>query len=201
MAPGEEILGEPGLRYVKFQIEEQESDNPKVYFINTNVHHAHTMFMRAVGKPRGPWGMRGALIYRPFLLAPDGTPGLYTFTFEMQSAWSFDMVQKARDLLAARSPLMTGKLADHPMSRHLDRYVEEKAQYEAAGFPVLLPGELYGNLGYLPLNLAESYGRLRVMGNNDRPDPRDIVIYRTLPNEMPRVAGILTEVPVQFPRK
>jgi hypothetical protein len=29
----------------------------------------------------------------------------------------------------------------------------------------------------------------------ERPNPRDVVIYKALPNEMPRVAGVITTVP------
>ena len=29
---------------------------------------------------------------------------------------------------------------------------------------------------------------------DERPTARDVVLYKTLPNEMPRVAGIITEV-------
>ena len=33
------------------------------------------------------------------------------------------------------------------------------------------------------------------MSLDERPYPRDIVIYDTLPNDLPRVAGIMTTVP------
>ena len=45
------------------------------------------------------------------------------------------------------------------------------------------------------LNPGEGYGLLRVMSLEERPNPRDIVIYETLPNELSRVAGIITTVP------
>ena len=45
------------------------------------------------------------------------------------------------------------------------------------------------------MNPAEGYGRLQVMDPDDRPHPRNIVIYEALPNELPRVAGIVTTVP------
>ena len=41
---------------------------------------------------------------------------------------------------------------------------------------------------------AEGYGLLRVMDEDDHPRPRDIAIYETLPNELPRVAGIVSTV-------
>ena len=50
-------------------------------------------------------------------------------------------------------------------------------------------------LKFLELNPGEGYGLLRVMEPDDRPNPRDIVIYEALPNELPRVAGIISTVP------
>ena len=46
-----------------------------------------------------------------------------------------------------------------------------------------------------PSNQEEGYGFLRVMSLQERPNPRDIVIFETLPNELSRVAGIITTVP------
>ena len=45
------------------------------------------------------------------------------------------------------------------------------------------------------MNPAVGYGRLRVMDPDERPHPRDMVIYEALPNELPRVAGIISTVP------
>ena len=44
------------------------------------------------------------------------------------------------------------------------------------------------------LNTAVGYGLLRVMQLGERPDALDVVIYSALPNEMPRVAGVITTV-------
>ncbi len=44
------------------------------------------------------------------------------------------------------------------------------------------------------LNRAVGYGLLRVMKLGERPGPLDLVLYDALPNEMPRVAGVITTV-------
>jgi hypothetical protein len=49
--------------------------------------------------------------------------------------------------------------------------------------------------GFAPLNTEVGFGLLRVMTLEERPGPRDVVIYPALPNEMPRVAGVITTVP------
>jgi hypothetical protein len=48
------------------------------------------------------------------------------------------------------------------------------------------------------LHRAVGFGLLRVMRLGERPDPLDVVIYDALPNEMPRVAGVITTV-IQTP--
>ena len=72
------------------------------------------------------------------------------------------------------------------------RYEADKAKYEASDVAVHLDADLYEKIGFLPLNGGESFGRLRVMGNETRSSPRDIVICKTLPNQMPRVAGVIS---------
>lgn len=192
--PGEEILGQPGLAYVKFQLEDHGSDEPRLYFINTKTHPAHEMFMRAIGATGPIQGMRGALNRRPLLRAPDGSAGLFTFSFEMQDAWPVEHVARAFELLQANAPLLRGRLAYAPVEADVPRYEEERAEYERRQIPVMLPEDVYGDIGYLPLNRAVSFGRLRVMQQGERPGVRDVVIYRSLPNEMPRVAGVITSV-------
>jgi hypothetical protein len=50
------------------------------------------------------------------------------------------------------------------------------------------------NDSFAPLNRAVGFGTLRLMDRQERPSVRDIVIYRSLPNELPRVAGVITTV-------
>lgn len=47
---------------------------------------------------------------------------------------------------------------------------------------------------FAPLNRAEGFGFLRVMTLEERPNPLDVVIYQAIPNELPRVAGVITSV-------
>ena len=92
-----------GLEYVKFQIEGAGTDDPRIYFINTQPHRAHMMFMNKIGLPmRGTGQMRGVLVFRPMLKSPTGKSGLYTYEFEPNDAFSCEMVQAAHDLLVVR---------------------------------------------------------------------------------------------------
>ncbi len=48
---------------------------------------------------------------------------------------------------------------------------------------------------FAALNPAEGFGFLRSMSLEERPDPLDIVVYAIVPNELPRVAGVITAIP------
>jgi hypothetical protein len=183
-----------GLQFVKFQIEDVASGAPKLYFINTRTHATHFGFMRAIGGRSSAESMRGVLVHHPFLMAPSGRAGLYTYEFELEDEYSFAEMKFAFDLIEANSDLLRGNLAYHPLPRSVPPYLEEQDLYEQAGLPVVLSDDLYGDIGFLPLHQAESYGRLRLMDPGDRPGPLDVVVCSVLPNEMPRVAGVLSGV-------
>jgi hypothetical protein len=181
-------------KFVKFQIEDVGKGEPIIYFINTKTHRGHPMFMREIGIQRGDGSMRGVLVYRPLKKSPDGQPGMFTFEYEPFDTYPFDRIKLSHDLLVAKMPILKGKLGYYPMPRARPVYFEEKELYDAAEFPVVLDEDLVSDIGYLPLNAAESFGRLRLMETGELPSSRDVVIYRTLPNEMPRVAGVITAV-------
>ena len=61
--------------------------------------------------------------------------------------------------------------------------------------PVLEDGIVFRNVNFSALNAGEGYGRLQALDPDDRPNPRDIVLYETLPNELSRVAGIISTQP------
>ena len=189
------------LEYVKFILLEPASDEPKTYFINTQAYRAHMMFASTIGLPFGnPMSNEGAemfgvLIYRPELRSPNGQPGLYSFEFEPNNVFDFELIQVAHDRLIENAPILAGRLAYHPLPAAVSRYQQQKPQYEAANLPALLDDELYAGVSFLPLNPAEGFGLLRAMELTERPGARDIVLYESLPNELPRVAGIITAVP------
>ena len=76
-----------------------------------------------------------------------------------------------------------------------DAMTEQDLGFDAARFPVLLREHFYKETSYLALNPARGYGLLRLMGLDERPGSRDIVIYKNLPNELSRVGGVITTVP------
>ena len=181
------------LEFVKFIIKNPGADDVKVYFMNTQNYQAHPPYMNMIGIDR-QGAVRGALTYLPRIAATNGEPGLYIFDFQPNNSYLFEEIQMFQDDLMKFMPILKGRVAFHPLPGNLDRYKSEKALYDASDVAVYLDEDLYQNIAYLPLNEAESFGRLRLMDDEIRPSPRDIVICRTLPNQMPRVAGVISEV-------
>ena len=198
---GEEVMIDTflaDLEFVKFTLDKAGTDAQQLYFINTKTHRAHMMFGRVAGLPFGRGGdqMKGVLVYRPMLTSPSGQAGLYTFEFEPFDSYNFQMVKICHDKLTEKMPILKGNIGYYPRGERALAQVEaDKSLYERAGLTVYRDDDLTNSdVGYLPLNLGETYGRLRLMEIDERPSPRDVVLYKSLPNEMPRVAGIITAV-------
>jgi hypothetical protein len=183
-----------GMEFVKFQIEDAAGASPRLYFMNTKTHRAHPMFMRTIGVDErdGTTRMRGVLVWRPTLLAPNGEAGLYTYEFEPNDAYGFELVKVAFDLLHAHGPVFAGRLSYNLLPRARTKWATETARYEHASLPVFDPNDASHGVGFLALHRAVGFGRLVVAGGDDRPGLRDVVVYRSLPNELPRVAGVIT---------
>ncbi len=189
-----------GLEFVKFYLFVMDTDRPVVYFMNTETHRAHSWFGNVIGLWHNPlWlqgAMKGEIVYHPNVVAPDGSLGVYRFEFEPQDAYSFEAVAYGYEVLAASMPLLDDNFAYYPMpARALPLYHEERALFDDSRVNVLLEEDIFPDVDFISLNKAEGYGFLRVMALEERPNPRDVVIYETLPNELSRVAGIITTVP------
>ena len=90
--------------------------------------------------------MRGMLVYRPLLTAPDGTTGRYTFEFEPGDAYSFEMVAIAHGLLCAKAPVLSANLSYYLMPRALEKFKKEKNKLFLSWTEVL---DIIKNLGYV----------------------------------------------------
>ena len=190
-----------GLEYVKFTIMNPDSDRPTVYFMNTVTHRWHMTFAHALEfdtSSQSPWrnAMHGEIIYHPNVVAPDGSLGVYQYDFRPWDDYAFDAVAFSFEVLAASMPFLENNLAYYPVYESaLLLYQQEKALYDASRVNVLLEDDIFPDVDFISLNQGQGYGYLRVMAPEERPNPRDVVIYETLPNDLPRVAGIITTVP------
>lgn len=189
------------LQFVKFYI---VGDNPKgaqLYFMNSNTHQLHASFKLATkinsnsGFGEIPLELKGEIVFHPNLKSASGALGVYRFEFEPNDSFSFNKVQMAYELIAANMPFLKNNLAYYPMpNAALPLYREEKKLYDRSRIPILLEEDILADVDYVALNQAEGYGLLRKMEFDDIPGIRDIVIYESLPNEMPRTGGIISAV-------
>ena len=188
------------LEFVKFYILGMDTNRPAVYFMNTETYRSHWNFSNSIMLFHNPlfklWVMVGEIVYHPNVVAPDGSLGVYRYEFQPRDAYSFDIVAHSYELLAASMPLLDNDLAYYPMpAGALPLYHEERALFDDSRINVLFEEDIMPDVDFVPLNMEEGYGFLRIMSLEERPNPRNIVIYETLPNELPRVAGIITTVP------
>ena len=190
-----ETLAETG-RYVKFAVFGPDTDRPRIYFINTNTHTYHGGFQQALtalGIEESSTGDRfnGLLTFHPELHSADGRPGLY-------SIWIYRVEPFAVNdlfytLFAANMPMLEDDFAFH-VREQLQLAYNDVALYESSRINILLDKDVAPEGDFVPMNKTEGYGLLRAMDLEDSPNPRDVVIYEALPNELSRVAGIITTV-------
>ena len=141
----------------------------------------------------------GQISYYPKLVAPDGSSGVYVFRYTgvtgLRDYYPFNIVAHTYTALAASMPLIEDNLAYHMSNRMLPLARDDLPLYEDSRINRVFDADILPKTGFLALNPGEGYGLLRVMDPDERPHPRDIVIYEALPNELPRVAGIVSTVP------
>ena len=179
---------------VKFVMFDWETDAPGVYFMNTNTHGGHPSFLDAVGIDRYQLGLvEGYFIYDSELVAPDGSLGVYYYWLSLVSAFSF--MARNHTLLAASMPLLDDNLAYYIANDLLQEVQSDLPLFRDSRITLVFEEDVWPETSFLALNPGEGYGLLRVMDPDERPHPRDVVIYEALPNELSRVAGIITTVP------
>lgn len=184
-----------GLLELKFYMRYRDAKEPKLYFVNSNHYDLHTKFAAAIGYYNDGTLMTGSIVFHPFVKSPNGNPGLFRFSFQPNNTFSFEYVRKAMELLAANLPFLNNNLCYYPFPPvATPLYWQEKAKYDASRVCVVLEEDLFREIDYLAMNVGEGYGFLRLAGENTSVTPRDIVLYETLPNELPRVGGMITTV-------
>ena len=179
---------------VKFFLGDTDTDRPLVYFMNTSKHLIHQSFIDAVGPELGRH-TSGKLTYHPELVAPDGSQGLYYFSLNNLILPAFSHAERSYTQLAASMRLLDDNLAVYIPNRRLSRVQSDLQFFRASRMHLVFDEDLFSETYFQALNPGEGYGRLRALEPDERPHPRDIVLYEALPNELPRVAGIISTVP------
>jgi len=188
-----------GQQFVKFGILDRDTDEPKIYFINSNTHFIHANFFDAIGANIIGDDGSGEVVFNPNDILPNGAIGSYSFNFSFGDALNFESTQRTFELLMANMPFLNNNfqhfIGDGGEALYNTQYKED---YAGSRINVVLESEVFGDVDFLPFNQAEGYGFFREMALDENPGSRDIVLYDALPNSLPRVGGIITSV-IQTP--
>ena len=184
-----------GTLFLKFLLIDMDTDRPLVYFQNTERVRPHIAILDAVGLTGAGGLVHGAMIYDPELVAPDGSLGVYRYWLAYRYDDSFSVVARTHTLLAASMPLLEDNLVLWIRNHALLDTQSDLPLYEASRINLVFDEDVFAETSYVALNPGEGYGLLRVREPDEHPHPRDVVIYEALPNELPRVAGIVSTVP------
>ena len=177
----------------KFIIFGLDTDRPGIYFQNTNNYVSHAEFLGAVGMEWDASTMNdGFLFYDPDLTAPDGSPG--RFYANVRQIKPFNQMALYYTVLAASMGALNDNLAIHIPNHRLPYHQSDLPAYKESRVNLVFDSDVESMADFQALNKEEGFGLLRVMGPDDVPRPRDIAIFETLPNELPRVAGIVSTV-------
>ncbi len=187
-----------GKEFAKYIIVDFQTA-PKIFFINSETHNLHKDFADAVGiEFLGDHIKKGQIMYHPTVMSNNGTEGVFAFNYSNGYGQDFEIVQRTHELLASNMPFLKNNLSYFVTDLSEEQYEEEMELFDSSRVPVLLETEVYEDVDYWPLNRAEGYGFFRKMTLEEIPGQKDIVLYETLPNSLPRVGGIMTSV-IQTP--
>ena len=92
-------------------------------------------------------------------------------------------------------PLLNDNLALHLRNYELPFSQDLLPLYRDSRINLVFDEHIFPDTAFQALNTGEAYGLLRSRGPDERPQSREIVIYEALPNNLPRVAGIISSAP------
>ena len=208
----DDVPGLIGVREVKFLIADPLGRSPRLYFMDANAISLHfhfardylgfeqsaAVFNRVTYFTENRQFLAGSVLAYDNFTRPDGEHGLYGLEFWATDPVSPVFVALAFGLIEKAMPFAAEILAYHPSGDVQERLLARDADaFAAHGIRTISTTELFDGVTYNPLNLGEAYGTLRVVTGDDPrpPSATDIVVYDTLPNDLPIVAGVITSTP------
>ena len=183
-----EALSYDESRSVKFVLFGLDTDRPGLYFMNMNEYGYHQDFLDTVGLERGQ-AVTGTLVHSPSL-------GIYYFYSDSTRPFgSSGAAARTYTVLASAMPFVRDDLALFVWNSQLRSSRLSLESLRESRVALLFEDAVYADTSFVALNQGVGYGVLRAFDPDDRPHPRDVVVYETLPNELSRVAGIVSTVP------
>ena len=209
LARRDNVPGALGIQETKFLVADVESKDPILYFLNTKNHPYHSCFVQdglrrstagfnsiTYFRETGRTFIAGSMLAHDAVVRDDGGQGVYTMEFWPTDPVPYRYVQLVYDLITEGFPHGKDFVMYHPNgSTQEELYESEKEDYDNSNIPIIFSDELFGNQTFSPLNTGTSFGRLKVYSSSETYSARDIVIFKTIPNDINITAGIITEVP------
>jgi len=128
----------------------------------------------------------------------DGSTGLYAVEFWPTDPVKVNFAAMAFELVNAAMPFARRQLAYHPSGVVQEELFEsQRSEFELRNVRVVSTDRIFTNITYSPLNLGTGFGKVRVFDGSS-PQPvsiTNIVVFKTLPNDLSHVAGVLSEEP------
>ncbi len=211
LASRDDVPGAAGVLTVKFLMTGVNTSRPKLYLINTKHYSYHYDFATsALGMTadletfnRETYftdrrkNLAGQLLAYDAYKTEAGEVGLYVLEFWPTDPVKAIFVSKAFSAAKKALPFAAKKLRYHPAGDTQEAlYEKEKSELSRRKVKTILTQDLFRGVTYSPLNPGVGFGHLYVFDGGSRtPSARDVVIFRSVPNDLGRVAGILTEAP------
>ena len=213
LARRDDVPGALGAREVKFLMVGVDGPSPQLFFmntVNTPFHYDFATKVLRMDLSLAEFNSRtyfrddrqnlaGSIIAHDNF-EDEAQGGLYSLEF-----WPTDPVGVAHVALAFAAvsdamPFAKGMLAYHPAGDTQEAlHAREEAEYRRRGVRIISTDELFGGVSFSALNLGEGYGVMRVVGASSpdlRPATvRDVIVFETLPNDLPHVGGVISETP------
>jgi len=204
----------PGMKDIwvcKFLVVDIDGPSPMLFFMNTRMYEHHFLYYRrvtgrAISEPdfdaisyysnAGRKNLAGSLVAHDNYCDDKHPHGIYSIDYWPTDPVSFTYVALTWDLITEAMPFARERIVYHLSSQtQMDQFRTERALYEGSPIRWIDTDHLFSNLTFIPLNLGDSYGILKIMNEDEIPAFRDIVIFRSLPNDLSHVRGIITDVP------
>ena len=204
--------GAAGIREVKFLIAEMDRPAPRLYFMNSTRYPFHYLFARdvlQVGLSNQEFNrqtyftdqrrfLAGTILEHDDFSSATHPNGIYAVEFWPTDPVSTPLAIRAYGLISTAMPFAAGQVVYHPSGANQeDLFRAGRNAFQQQNIPVVLSEELFAGLTFSVLNPGVGFGRLRVIDAAGARPPglTDIAIFKTLPNDLVHVGGVLSEEP------
>ena len=207
-----DVPGMLRVREVKFLVTDVDTDAPKLYFMNSvrnSLHFpfardhlkldiSHAAFNRTTYFTENRRFIAGTIIDYDTYQRPNGSPGVYALEFWPTDRISPHYIVQTYHLIKDVMGFAAKALAYHPAGDIQERlFAQDEENFAAQSIATISTSKIFEGISYSPLNLDEAIGTLRLMTPDDPhpPSATNIVIFETLPNDLPLVAGVISAAP------